>query len=337
MLFAGQEPLPPETGIEKVDGRWFGSSRMTIAGVHLRLVYFGWNRQTGHHSFAYHRHDFAEFAMTLRGQGQMMVGEPGQETILTCRPGDIYVIPGTVRHGARWDCAPSDPWEILLFHFELNIENEKDFFHQDQSLALQFAPFYEYFFLQKRLYFQLSADMKSRAFRSAATLRDSLTGSPDLAPVALLNSWLWIIAHISRALKQIGAASGDGLIIPMRLRDQRMERARSMLTDPSHWRDPMPSIARAVGMSLYHFIREFRARYGVPPMHYRNDCIMQAAGRLLAHSDEPIYLIAEKCAYDSPSAFAKAFQRSTGLSPLDYRNRYSNKEPATAGTGYSKV
>lgn len=323
VLYAGQEPVPPETGIEKLDGRWFGSSQMAIAGVNLRLVYFGLNRQIGHHSFPFHRHDFAELVLTLRGEGHLLVGEPGTEKAIACRAGDVYVVPATGRHGARWDCETGESWDILLLQFELEIGHRESFFQQDQSLALQFAPFYEYFFARREFWLPLRDRLRRQVIRSAESLRRSLAEEPDLAPVLILNFWLWLIAMISRSLKQEGRATGEGLVIPLKERDARMERARELLADPASWSLPMPEIARKVGMSLYHFIREFRARYGQPPMHYRNQCVMQCAGRLLAHSDEPIYLIAEKCGYESQSAFAKAFLRHTGMAPLDYRRKFA--------------
>lgn len=322
--FAGQEPVPPETGIKKIDGRWFGSSLMTIAGVRMRLVYFGINEQFGHHSFPYHQHDYAELALTLKGHGQLLAGPPGEERIIECAPGDLYVVPGSYRHGARWDCEGGDPWEIILLQFELDVQKEDSFYRQDQSLALQFAPFYEFFFTQRRFHFPLREPVRRRAFRVSEMLRQSLEEEPELAPVAILNYWLWLIAHVSYALKSQRLADGEGIVVPLRDRDMRMEKARAMLADPASWSLPLPEVARAVGMSLYHFIRAFRARYGLPPKHYRNQCVIQCAGRLLAHTDEPIYLIADKCGYESPSAFAKAFQRHTGLSPMDYRARFSN-------------
>lgn len=330
-LYPGQEPMPPETGIQKLDGRWFGSSHLTIAGVHLRLVFFAINKLVGHHSFPYHQHDFAELALTLSGEGTLLAGDRGEERDVVCRPGDIYVMPATVRHGARWDCASNKPWVILLLQFELEMQKEASFYQQDQTLALQFAPFYEFFFAKKEILYSLDRNAKQRAFREADDLRRALADEPDLAPVLILNFWLKLIAMISLDLKQSGLASGEGLVIPLRERDQRMERAREILADPRSWSSSMADISRSVGMSLYHFIREFRARYGQPPMHYRNQCIMECAGRLLAHSDEPIYAIADKCGYESPSAFAKAFLRHTGMTPLEYRQRFARPtRPAIA-------
>lgn len=321
--YAGQEPVPAETGIIKLDGRWFGSSHLSFAGVNLRLVYFGINKQIGHHSFPYHQHDFAELVLTLRGEGQLLIGEPGQEQTIACRAGDLYVMPSTTRHGARWDCAPGKGWEIIIFQFELALERQEDFYLQDQSLAMQFAPFYEFFIVRKALSYSIPREMRGRAMRSAMDLRKSLDKEPELAPVLILNYWLWLIAHISWALKQSGKASGDNTVIPLRERDQRMQRARELLADPSWWSRPLPEIARAVGMSFYHFIREFGARYGQTPMQYRTQCVMQSAGRLLTHTDEPIYRIADACGYESQSAFAKAFHRQTGVSPMEYRRRFS--------------
>jgi len=91
-------------------------------------------------------------------------------------------------------------------------------------------------------------------------------------------------------------------------------------TDP---RTSVAGAASAAGMSVTHFRRLFRAVYSVCPSDYLNELRISSAKELLAVSGINIGDIAEKCGFSSLYYFSRLFRQKTGITPSEYRSRYS--------------
>jgi len=79
------------------------------------------------------------------------------------------------------------------------------------------------------------------------------------------------------------------------------------------------TLAARVGMSRSAFAERFAAVVGVAPVQYLIQWRMQKAATLLRPSDAGMAEIASQVGYASNVAFAKAFKRSMGLPPGEYR------------------
>ncbi|MGM0884466.1 MAG: AraC family transcriptional regulator [Bacillota bacterium] len=75
-------------------------------------------------------------------------------------------------------------------------------------------------------------------------------------------------------------------------------------------------IARAAMSSKYHFQRMFHALTGFTVTEYVRNRRLTLAAEELAGTDSKVIDIALKYGYESPEAFAKAFQRMHGVTPL---------------------
>lgn len=73
------------------------------------------------------------------------------------------------------------------------------------------------------------------------------------------------------------------------------------------------------GMSIRHFSRLFRNSTDRTVSEYVAERRVALAGALLARPDKLIKEIAFACGFQSSSAFAAAFRRATGLTPLQFR------------------
>lgn len=98
----------------------------------------------------------------------------------------------------------------------------------------------------------------------------------------------------------------------------RLETARSLIEDDPTRAD-LDSIATASGLSKFHLVRLFRAVYGAPPIAYAKRVRMERAADLLKRTRKPVTDIAADLGYEHLSAFTRAFQAHTGMSPLAYR------------------
>ncbi|MDQ3371029.1 MAG: helix-turn-helix transcriptional regulator [Myxococcota bacterium] len=102
----------------------------------------------------------------------------------------------------------------------------------------------------------------------------------------------------------------------------RLCRARALLCDDAD-RDgspPIASVARAVGMSPFHFIRQFAAVFGATPHQYRMTARLERAKRLLATGAS----VTDTClavGCSSLGSFSQLFTQRIGVSPSAYRRR----------------
>lgn len=79
-------------------------------------------------------------------------------------------------------------------------------------------------------------------------------------------------------------------------------------------------LATVCNMSLSHFIRSFSKYLNRTPHEYLLSYRLQQSKRLLLISEESIERIAEQCGFHSASHFARAFRKSNGISPTEFRN-----------------
>jgi AraC family transcriptional regulator len=81
------------------------------------------------------------------------------------------------------------------------------------------------------------------------------------------------------------------------------------------------AIARAIGMSPFHFAHAFRAATGLPPHKFVMQRRLEMAKSLLRTTKLSLTDIAQRVGYSSPSHFSAGFQRLARVSPSDYRKR----------------
>ena len=76
-------------------------------------------------------------------------------------------------------------------------------------------------------------------------------------------------------------------------------------------------------VSASHISREFRSKFKISPINYLIDKRLSEAKWLLINTQEPIQNIALKTGYDNVYYFAKLFTNKLGLSPTNYRDKFS--------------
>jgi AraC family transcriptional regulator len=76
------------------------------------------------------------------------------------------------------------------------------------------------------------------------------------------------------------------------------------------------------GLSVSHFVRQFKAAAGMPPHQFVMQRRVERAKRLLRHSREPIAQIALVCGFSHQEHFTRIFKRFTGDTPASFRSAY---------------
>jgi len=105
------------------------------------------------------------------------------------------------------------------------------------------------------------------------------------------------------------------------LSDRRLRRVLEYME--AKYMEPLSldDLARAAGVSRFHFVRIFRAQVGVTPHRHVVRLRMDAAAAMLAETDRSVLDIALACGYHTAGHFAAAFRRHFSKAPCEYRLR----------------
>lgn len=80
-------------------------------------------------------------------------------------------------------------------------------------------------------------------------------------------------------------------------------------------------LAKVTGLSRFHFTRAFKRATGQSPYHYILTQRIARARQILLASDTPIETVAVLVGFASGAQFSRAFHRSTGERPRDFRRK----------------
>jgi AraC-like DNA-binding protein len=97
----------------------------------------------------------------------------------------------------------------------------------------------------------------------------------------------------------------------------RLVRARDYLEANFRGHADLADIAAAADLSPFHLVRQFKRRFGLSPVAYRNQLRVHEARRLL-RAGEPIAQVALDVGFADQSHLTRQFQRLVGTSPARY-------------------
>ncbi len=115
------------------------------------------------------------------------------------------------------------------------------------------------------------------------------------------------------------------------LRDPIVARALTLLHGSAGHRWTLEALAARVGSSRSVLAERFTQVVGQPPMQDLTQWRMQMAARLLSEPDAKIVAVADAVGYESEAAFSRAFKRSVGLAPAEWRRNSAACSPVDAG------
>jgi len=99
--------------------------------------------------------------------------------------------------------------------------------------------------------------------------------------------------------------------------------AQKFIEDNYHLDLSADSIAEECNVSVSYLHQMFKKRLNTTPGDYLIGCRITAARNLLINTTLPLIDVAFRCGFNSQSYFSYCFKDHTGLSPKDYRKKYS--------------
>jgi transcriptional regulator GlxA family with amidase domain len=109
--------------------------------------------------------------------------------------------------------------------------------------------------------------------------------------------------------------------------DDEIHEAQSYIEKTFKTDISVEDIARQVNMSKRNFIRRFKNATSLNPIEFIQRIKVEAAKKALEAGETNIAAVTYSVGYNDLRTFRMVFKRITGLTPVEYRNRY-NTEPA---------
>ena len=96
-------------------------------------------------------------------------------------------------------------------------------------------------------------------------------------------------------------------------------RVLRMVEDAPQTEWSLHRMAKAAGLSPYHFLRTFEAVTGITPHQYLLRSRLRNAATVIASEEKKILDVALDCGFGDVSNFNRAFKRELGMSPREWR------------------
>ncbi|MDP2575882.1 helix-turn-helix transcriptional regulator [Vibrio penaeicida] len=111
--------------------------------------------------------------------------------------------------------------------------------------------------------------------------------------------------------------------------DQKKALAKEKLL--SNWNEPLPMVAKGLGLSYSAFRKWFKDEVGITPGNFRKVSRIKLGCDLLAHPDLSITHVAEVLSYPDIYSFSKQFKQVIGTTPSNFKLRMSKTSTALNG------
>jgi AraC-like DNA-binding protein len=98
------------------------------------------------------------------------------------------------------------------------------------------------------------------------------------------------------------------------------ERLRMRLTFQLDKNIRVDALARELGMSRRHFIRQFKKRFELGPKAFHIRSRLHHASRLLRTTDQQIKSLASDVGFGDAKSFQRVFKQYFGVSPSEFRS-----------------
>jgi AraC-like DNA-binding protein len=109
------------------------------------------------------------------------------------------------------------------------------------------------------------------------------------------------------------------------LRDRQIGPALALIHQHPEQSWTVESLAETLALSRSAFAARFAQLVGEPPLRYVTRVRLNVAGTRLSSSDDKMDTIAASLGYGSASSFNKAFKQRFGITPGEYRGRFSSR------------
>jgi len=314
-----ERPWPSNT-VRYKSRSWSGPVHIRAQGIDFNIRYIGIHEHVEAGRYPLHTHPHCEFLITVDGRGTLYVPDRGVD--IHCEPGRLVVLPPSMPHGARWSLRGDETWRMIVVNFDIAVDMGQVLVDSGETVDLAFSPFYEWFFIREQTDMLLEDAERKPVMDILGEISETIQTAQYGVGSDVVAGLLRVVSLFSRGLRRVGLADGTHIAPPMLSKEATLLRARSLM-EQGEMLDAgcVARIARTIGMSESHFIREFKRAYGTTPKQYSLNVLMRRAAALMSRTDITVKDAAFSLGYVDPSSFSSAFQKYYGKSPSAFQRQ----------------
>jgi AraC-like DNA-binding protein len=307
--------------VRYVSRRWLGPVHIRAQGIEFPIRYVGVHEHIKSGRYPLHTHPHSEFLFTLSGHGTISL--PHRKSVEVCKPGHVLAMPPGCAHQSSWCILPGDqPWRVLVANFDLIIDLAQVLVEQGDTVDLAFAPFYEWFFVREGEGIKMEGEGRDAVMAIMNEIAQSLMTRQYGVCSEIVAGLIRAIALFSRHIKQSGLADGTHVSPVMISKEAALLKARSLMEHSGFFEAGcVARVARTIGMSEAHFVREFKRYYGTTPKQYSLDVLMRRGAVLMSRTDIKVKDACFQLGFSDPTIFSRTFTRYHGVTPKEYHRR----------------
>ncbi|HTN35682.1 MAG TPA: AraC family transcriptional regulator [Arachidicoccus sp.] len=258
---------------------------LTAIGFYPHAGYHHKNRPSGCKDFI--------LIYCISGQGNIILEDRTFQLV----PNSYFIIPKDKAH--HYESSEEFPWSIYWAHFNGEIAGGIcNRLNSDQKYpAVQLVAFDEGLLIV----FQQICEMLEHSFNV-----DQL----EISSLNLLHFLSRLVYH-----KQIHHTAYD---------NDSISQSIVFMKENLHLNLALEDLASQQDLSSSHYVRIFRKKMGMPPVHYFNQLKIQKSCQYLYFTDRNIKNICVDLGFEDQYYFSRLFKRFMGISPANYRKAYKS-------------
>lgn len=276
----------------------------------LLMLNVGFARHCGDWNWRNVRSPFARLYYVVDGDAQVEL----PDGIVSLLPHHLYLIPPYTMH--------SNICKGCFSHYYLHLYEDPSYgggFWDEWKFPVEVEAANDDQNLMKRLC-EVNPGMKlsqsdPESYDNRTTLISNIQNNQQRSVCDKVESTGIILLLLSRFLRHATAEK--------RVKDERIEQSLTYIRENIGRRVNMDELAKVACMSKDHFIRMFKREVSLTPNAYVTEKKIERAELLLVTTLLPVKQIALSLGYDDMAYFNNVFKRHTKVSPLQYREKYS--------------
>jgi transcriptional regulator GlxA family with amidase domain len=155
-----------------------------------------------------------------------------------------------------------------------------------------------------------------------------VTAGMDMALAMVEQDWgkataLAVARELVMFVKRPGGQSQFSTFLEAQLRDDRFGDLELWMLEHLEADLSVKRLARRCSMSERHFARLFTARIGRPPASHVARLRIEAARRRIEEGASRLKDVARECGFGDEQRLRRAFRRTVGVTPQEYRQRFA--------------
>jgi len=277
-------------------------------------LYFAFKRRSvnNEHKETFHCHHGLEILFIHQGRGTMVVNHKRYEIV----PGMLCIFQPHQLHHLQFDYSNGNAFERSIAIFEPT--RFEPYFEPWPALKAFYQHLYRNKLATPCIYGAENAAELTSVFKSMQERMAAIETKDQIEEISLF------LVSLFRSLKPVWLTLSREAAAPAARKNYQADNILQWVEQ--HYAEPfrLETMAKDLHLSPYHLSHLFKESIGISITDYIATRRMHQAVLLLTTTSKPVAMIAEEIGITNSSYFCKLFKSQIGMTPFQYRKRWSS-------------